>query len=169
MSGEARVSSDGRAVANFVLDVCEAEGKDVTNLALQKIVFFCHAWSLARLGRPLVKHDFEAWQFGPVLQYLYRHFKEFDRAPITSRAVRLNAGTGEQEIVPYAFDAETEDLLRKAIGFYSRLSAGTLVQLSHVEGGPWHEVWNHKGNVNPGMRIENDEISQYYSSARVPF
>ena len=34
-------------------------------------------------------------------------------------------------------------------GFYSRLRAGDLVELSHAEGGPWHLVWNHGGNVDP--------------------
>jgi len=163
------MSLDGRAVANFVLDVCEAEGRKVTNLALQKIVYFCHAWSLAQLGRPLVKHQFEAWQFGPVLQYLYRDFKAFDREPITSRAQKLNPVTGRSEVVSYEFDGETEDLLKRVISFYGRLSPGTLVELSHDKGGPWDTVWNHEGKVNPGMRIEDTLIGDYYAGVRVPF
>jgi len=81
------MSHDGRAVANFVLDVCEQAGREVTNLSLQKIVFFCHAWSLAVRKEPLVKHEFEAWQFGPVLQYLYREFKVAEREPIRERVL----------------------------------------------------------------------------------
>lgn len=124
------MSFDGRAVANYVLDLCETDGRPITHLSLQKIVFFCHAWALAELKEPLIRHQFEAWQFGPVLQYLYRDFREFDREPITSRATKLNANTGVKEIVSYNFDAKTEDLLQKVVKFYSRLSAGTLVALS---------------------------------------
>src|SRR3954452_15975193 len=110
---------DGRAVANFVLDYCAAHGRSVSNLALQKIVFFCHVWSLIQLKRPLVKHQFEAWQFGPVLQYLYREFKAYDRAPIEGRATRMSPQSGQVEVVPYDFDTETLALLEKTVAFYS--------------------------------------------------
>lgn len=163
------MSHDGRAVANFVLDACEASGRRVTNLSLQKIVYFCHVWSLIELGRPLVKHQFEAWQYGPVLQYLYREFKAFDRTPISTRATGIDPATGSKRIVVGTFDKETECLLQRVVNFYSRLSAGQLVDLSHVEGGPWHMVWNHLGNVNPGMKIDDEKITDFYGKVRAPF
>jgi uncharacterized phage-associated protein len=163
------MSYDGRQVANFVLDLCEAEGREVTNLSLQKIVFFCHAWSLAELKRPLVKHQFEAWQYGPVLQYLYRDFKSFESGAITSRAKKLDPVNGVGREVDYSFDADVEILIRKVVQFYSSLTAGALVELSHVEGGPWHGIWNHEGKINPGMRIEDAAISDYYSRVRAPY
>lgn len=161
--------NDGRAIANFILDVCESEKRSVSHLSLQKIAFFCHAWSLTSLGKPLIKHQFEAWQYGPVLQYLYRDFRDFERDPITSRAEKLNPVSGRAEVVPYQLDDETEQLLRKVIGFYARLSAGTLVELSHVDDGPWHQAWNHSGKVNPGMKIDDISIKNYFSKSRAPF
>ena len=160
---------DGRAIANFVLDVSESQGRELTHLSLQKIVFFCHAWSLTKLGKPLVKHQFEAWQYGPVLQYLYRDFKSSESSPISHRALKMDPITGKREPVSYAFDGQTEKLLRDVIGFYGRLRPGTLVELSHVEGGPWHQVWNHSEDVNPGMTISDDAILDYYSKATTPF
>lgn len=56
------MSLDGRAIANFVLDYCEKHARPVTNLSLQKIIYFCHVWSLVKLQKPLVKQQFEAWQ-----------------------------------------------------------------------------------------------------------
>ena len=163
------MSHDGRAIANYVLDTCAAAGKPITNLALQKLVYFCHAWSLAELNKPLIKHQFEAWQYGPVLQYLYRDFKDFDREPITTRAKKLDPSTGQKKTVPYELDEVTDNLLKKVLGFYGRLSAGTLLQLSHAEGSPWEVIWNHKEEINPGMTIDNDLIRQYYSSVVTPF
>lgn len=163
------MSADGRAIANFVLDFCESRGRGISNLSLQKIVYFCHVWSLIKLGKPLIKHQFEAWQYGPVLQYLYREFRTFDDLPITSRASRMNTETGNREIVPYKFDRDTEELLESVVDFYSQLRAADLVALSHAKGGPWDEVWNHRGSVNPGMRIEESSITDFYSRARPPF
>lgn len=160
---------DGRAIANFVLDFCESRGRPVTNLALQKIVYFCHVWSLIELHRPLIRHKFEAWEFGPVLPYLYREFKNYDRAPIAGRATQIDPLDGKHLVVVYNFDPETESLLDEIAGFYSRLRAGDLVELSHAEGGPWHLVWNHGGNVNPGMKIDDAKIVEFYSKAARPF
>lgn len=163
------MSLDGRAVANFTLDFCDAKGREISNLSLQKIVYFCHVWSLIELRRPLVKHLFEAWQFGPVLQYLYREFKKFEDRPISGRATKSDPSTGAKDIVAYDFDGETEELLQRVVDFYSRLRASDLVALSHAKGGPWDEVWNHRGAANPGMRIEENVIASYYSKVRPPF
>lgn len=160
---------DGRAIANFVLDVCDVQERELTHLSLQKLVFFCHAWSLVKLERPLVKHQFEAWQFGPVLQYLYRDFKSSERSPIKYRSKKLDFSTGQKVAVAYDLDEPTQELLRRVIGFYSRLRPGTLVELSHAEDGPWHQVWNHSDNVNPGMTISDDAIRNYFAKATVPF
>lgn len=160
---------DGRAVANFVLDFCDSRGRAVTNLSLQKLVYFCHVWSLVELRRPLIKHGFQAWQYGPVLGYLYRDFRRFDDAPITSRATKINPTSGEKEVVTYDFDKETLALLTKVADFYSRLRATDLVDFSHAEGGPWYRSWNHEREINPGMKIEDRLILLYYSSAPAPF
>lgn len=160
---------DGRQVANFVLDVCSGIERPVSNLSLQKIVYFCHVWSLIELRRPLIKHSFEAWEYGPVLPYLYREFKNFDSAPITSRAKSIDPVSGSSRIVNYDFDSETRVLLEKVVSFYSQLRPSDLVRLSHAEGGPWDETWNHKGVVNPGMKIKEDSIVRFYSHAFIPF
>lgn len=154
---------DGRQVANFVLDYADGQGWGVTNLALQKLVYFCHAWMLVKTGVPLVRHEFEAWEYGPVLQYLYREFKPFGSSRITSRCRGLNRNSGQIEVVAYDFDAATIEILETVLSFYGRMSPSKLVDLSHAEGGPWHSVWNHDGIVNPGMRIENERIRDYYS------
>lgn len=157
------MTHDGRAVANFVLDCVETSGGTMTPLALQKIVYFCHVWSLIELRRPLIRHSFEAWEHGPVLQYLYRDFKRFGATPIRGRAQRLNPRSGASEQVPYAFDRETVELLNRVVGFYGRLPAGTLVEQTHVADGPWHKVWHHGGRINPGMKINDRDIERFYA------
>ena len=160
---------DGRAIANFVLDVCDGQGRTISNLSMQKIVFFCHVWSLIRLRTPLIRQTFEAWEHGPVLQYLYREFKEYDDNPILKRARRMNPETGEFEIVREDFDPATLKLLHEVVNFYSRLRPYDLVEISHVQGGPWYRTWHHNGSTNPGMKIENHAITSFYSKAPPPF
>ena len=163
------MSFDGRAIANFVLDFCQERGRPITNLALQKIVYFCHVWYLVEYKRPLVKHKFEAWTHGPVLQYLYRDFKEFEASPIIKRSKSLNLQTGEYEVAECNLFGAEKDLVESVIEFYSRIKPGTLVALSHTEGGPWEAVWNHEGEINPGMKIQDEEILAFYGHRKPPF
>ncbi len=160
---------DGRAIANFVLDAAEHTGRSVSNLTLQKLVYFCHVWSLVDLQRPLVKHSFEAWEYGPVLQYLYRDFRRFEAGAITDRARRINRFTGVSEVVSAVLAADTRELLNRVLSFYGGLSAGALVALAHADDGPWHKVWNHGGKINPGMRIADRDIARFYARVHRPF
>lgn len=162
------MTHDGRAIANFVLDQADMLAVKISPLALQKIVYFCHVWALIELGKPLIKQNFEAWEHGPVLQYLYREFKSFELQPVTGRARKFNPVTGQLDMVRYHFDEATHELLVRVVGFYGRLSAGALVDLTHETGGPWHAVWFHAGKVNPGMRIDNSDIVRFYSRVPTP-
>ena len=112
-----------------------------TNLSLQKLVYFCHVWSLIDLHKPLIKHNFEAWEYGPVLQYLYREFKVWGRSVIRNRARRLDPFSGRREIVPYAFDEATVSLLSRR-RFLRPSQRGYACRLTHAENGPWHKVWH---------------------------
>ena len=89
--------------------------------------------------------------------------KNFDRAPVTTRATRINPLDGSSRIVEYDFDSQTAALLQEIVEFYSRMRAGDLTRLSHVVGGPWDQVWNHAATVKPGMKIEDVQIASFYS------
>ncbi|UNK42138.1 DUF4065 domain-containing protein [Luteimonas sp. S4-F44] len=161
--------NDGRAIANMILDIADSNGREVTNLSLQKIIFFCHGWCIAKLGKPLIKQDFEAWQYGPVLQHVYREFRSCDRSPIKIRAKQLDPISGNRIEIRAKLEPEIEEIVRESTRFYSRLRPGTLVEMSHAPDGPWDKVWNHSGTINPGMRMSNEDIGKYFSSLRAPF
>lgn len=51
----------------FVKKAIES-GKPVTQMQLQKMVYFAHGLHLANTkGEPLVKEEFQAWRYGPVI------------------------------------------------------------------------------------------------------
>lgn len=160
---------DGREVANYVLDYADEVGINVTNLELQKITYFCHVWYLINTNKPLIKHNFEAWEYGPVLPYLYRSFKSFENRGITCRATKLDFETGNHIIAKLDIESKEKSLLRSIVSFYSQRSPAQLVDLSHIEGGPWYSVWYHEKKVNPGMQINNEDIINFYTSKDKPF
>jgi uncharacterized phage-associated protein len=153
---------DAREVANFVLDHGDALGLSVSNMAVNKIVFFSHAAFLSLQNKPLILQRFEAWEWGPVVQDLYHAFKKFDDAPIVDRATKLDRATARYVVCEYRFAANDLDLLREVVDFYIRIPAIKLSDMSHVEGGPWFRVWHHEGKSNPGMLISNTSIREHY-------
>jgi uncharacterized phage-associated protein len=89
---------DVRSVANLVLDFADQIQAEVSNMTINKIVFFLHAWYLAKTGSPLVSAKIEAWDYGPVFRELYWEFKGFGKERIAARAMRRNPQTAEKEI-----------------------------------------------------------------------
>jgi uncharacterized phage-associated protein len=160
---------DGRAIANFVLDHTDRSGWPITNLKLNKLVYFCHVWSLIELNQPLIKHQFEAWEHGPVLQYLFQEFKDCGVQPISHRATQIDLSSGQRVRATCELDEPTRQLLERVLNFYGRLSASVLVELAHAKDGPWHKVWYHRARVEPGMRIDDAEITRFYARAQAPF
>lgn len=163
------MSTDARSVVNFILDTSDLIQQPVTHLGLHKILFFCHAWTLVDLKRPLIKEPFQAWKFGPVVQHIFSDFREFGSRPIDKRALNLDWETGKLLKAGYEFDVNTENFLRSIVFFYTRVRASDLVDMTHVVGGPWHKIWHHSDSVRPGMKIPDQLIEDFYSRCRKPF
>ncbi|HEX4410895.1 MAG TPA: type II toxin-antitoxin system antitoxin SocA domain-containing protein [Xanthobacteraceae bacterium] len=152
-------------MANFVLDLAEAESVAVSNLSINKIVFFLHAYFLVQFGKPLVTAKIEAWQHGPVFRELYREFKAFGDQPITTRANRMSPESGLRELCNYDFSDAERQFLERITKKYARLSSGALRAMSHEKDGPWDQVWNHVTRSNASMNISNEIIKDWYERA----
>lgn len=157
------MSYDARSVANFFLSCAEAEGIALSPMALLKILYFAHAWHLAKYKVPLVAQKFEAWQRGPVNRVVYEQVKKFGRDGIKERLVVLDAksaGFVEPCFVP---DAELHDFLVNIYSYYSKFHAFKLSDITHAEGTPWDRVWKEaeRGAV-PGMWIPDDLIKEWF-------
>ena len=51
-------------------------GDLVTNLRLQKLLYFAQGWYLARYGKPLFEDDMLCWKYGPVVRTVYDKYKD---------------------------------------------------------------------------------------------
>jgi uncharacterized phage-associated protein len=132
-------------------------------MKLQKLVFFTHADYLVRTGRPLLKQEFEAWDYGPVIPSLYQEFKRFGDQPITAKAMSFNPISTKAAISSCELDADDIRLIRKMFDFYSRLDAIHLSKLSHEFEGVWRQARSLFANgLNMDRRITNDMIVRHH-------
>lgn len=168
MTDEVLMSSnktqDVRAIANLIIRIAMAREIPVSNLSLNKIVYFLHEFFLAQFGRPLVSAKIEAWDHGPVFRELYHQFKRFGRETITDLASRIDPATGEREIPETSLSEEECLFLLDNCNKLLEISPGKLVDMSHVKNGPWFRARYGDGRVNPGVEITNDLILESFSS-----
>lgn len=160
------MTQDVRGVANFVLDCADEHGREVTNMDINKIVFFLHGWFLVYFGRPLVTAKIEAWTHGPVFRELYRGFRKYGKMPILERLCRLDIESEVNVICKCEFNMEEKEFLYRAAKYYSCFPTNVLREMSHVSDGPWHIVWNYEGTSNPGMEISNELIKENFIAHR---
>lgn len=66
----------------FIALARHSEDTSVTNLKIQKLVYYAQAWYLANYGNSLFEEDFQAWVHGPVIPELYQQYKQFSYKPI---------------------------------------------------------------------------------------
>lgn len=154
---------DACGVANLLLERASVQGLKVTNLTLQKLIYFAHGWMLTRHDRPLVDGYFEAWQHGPVHPGLYAAFKPFGRQPITAPAERLNLRTGERAVANPPNDPDVIITIDRVLQHLGNLSATRLVNISHAEGGPWHKTVNKRPTeTRLGLRISDKLVLERF-------
>lgn len=70
-------------VAKYVLKKCTDDGSPISNLQLQKILFFLQRDFLMQEDRQLFRDDIEAWQFGPVVPNVYYDYCSYGANSIT--------------------------------------------------------------------------------------
>lgn len=151
-----------------MLDEAERCGHRITNLALQKLLYFAHAIFLIEQKRPLVSGYFEAWEYGPVHPTAYQAFKSAGTQPITFRATRIEATTGIQAHIPLPDDLAVRQHIARIMQSYGRMTPGRLVDISHAKGAPWDFIAN-KGRTSLafGLRISDDVILERFKHHKV--
>ncbi len=159
---------DARAISNLLLDMAGAGGIPVSNLALQKLLYFAHARHLVEVKQPLVTGYFEAWQHGPVHPAAYQAFKAAGEAAITFRAVRRDPLTGQETRLEAPQNAAVLRLIRWVTASYGPLTPGRLVEISHAKGAPWDFIVNQaRTSMAFGLRIGDTVISERFKFHKI--
>lgn len=115
-------------VAKYVVTYCNNKSKPISNLKLQKLMYYAWIDFYKETGIPLFIDDICAWQLGPVVPEVYYEFCTYAGAPITQ----------EYNIKISSTDA---GILNSIIEKYINISASTLVSRTHVKGGAWDLVF----------------------------
>lgn len=140
------------AVANVFIDIAANNGFYLTNLKLQKLVYFAHGWYLAFTDSPLITDDVQSWQFGPVIQNLYNALRHYGANPITKKIPI------DSNVIP---QSEDWNFIYSVYNKYALFSPAQLVALTHEPGSPWEQFG---AGQNDFQVIPVDAIKNYFKA-----
>ncbi|MEX1826908.1 Panacea domain-containing protein [Luteibacter sp. CQ10] len=160
------------AIANAFLERAKRDGRPLSNMKLQKLLYFAQGHSHAlRKGR-LIDADPEAWDYGPVYRTVWNEFRDRGSSPIDRLAVGMDEGAyifaepGETfDPMPTPKGEQVNSFLDAVWKAYGDKSALHLSDLSHVRGGPW-DVTRKKTGGARGAKIPDELIAKYFVDAR---
>jgi uncharacterized phage-associated protein len=69
-------------IANYIIHLSLTDRIDVTNLHLQKILYYLQAKSLYHTDEPLFIDNIVKWRLGPVVPNVHHEYKEYGLQPI---------------------------------------------------------------------------------------
>lgn len=140
-------------VAAYIVSLSTQIGEPVTNMKLQKLLYYSLAWyAVETKGKKLFSDPIVAWKYGPVIVGIYEKYKKYGadaiKAPVDGKVSELNAL--EKEIV--------EDIFN----IYGSKSAIELMSLSHSEQ-PWRDTFDPDDQQK---EIPFDLIMSYFSKKK---
>ena len=125
-------------------------------MKLEKLVYYCQAWSLVWDDRPLFEDRIEAWANGPVVPVLYeKHRGQF----------ALTDWPGGD---PTALDDTAVETIDVVLDSYASHNAQALSDLTHREA-PWRDARIGLAEGDRGGReVTQASMMEYYSSLASP-
>jgi uncharacterized phage-associated protein len=161
----ARIIYSAVAVANWFIVRNQTDSSRLTNLKLQKLLYFAQGCHLALYDFPLFEDPIEAWKYGPVVRPVYRAISARPKSENITETIDgyvLLGGDykvfGTPEMTPR--DDDTELLMQSVWDSYSKKSPWRLVAVTHAKGSPWDIVANSSGNVQ--LTAETSWFNDYY-------
>ncbi len=141
------------AVASYFISLGLGENEDyMTNLRLNKLMYFTQAWSLVLHDKPLFREAIEAWQLGPVIPSVYRKYRTCGKNPIVEVDPSFSL-----DMLSY----DEQQLLFAVMARYGEYSTHGLVDITHKPGSPWDQAFSH------GIQtIQVEDIKAFFSKEK---
>lgn len=138
-------------VATYILEK-QPKKPPMTAWKLQKLVYYCQAWSLVWDEQPLFKEKILAWANGPVVKELYTQHKGMFHIEELKKGDSKHLSVNQKDTINHVLEG------------YGNKNAQWLSDLTHMEE-PWIQA---RKGLQPGERgnaeIKLATMHEYYSS-----
>lgn len=122
-------------IAKYVINKCNNDDKSISNLQLQKILYFLQLEHLKKNGVVLFNDDIEAWHYGPVVADVYYEYSKYGADKIE-----------KNQEVEVEVEEKTTTIINPIVEEKREKKPWLLVEETHKKGGSWDKVYNERGN-----------------------
>jgi uncharacterized phage-associated protein len=140
---------DANDIAKYVINYYQQQHNSISNLKLQKVLYYIQGNFLCKYDKPCFNNTIEAWKHGPVVPDVYFEYNGYTNGPILSvKSSNIILEQDHKEII--------DTVLEKC----KNSSAWDLVAQTHQES-PW--LKSYISGV-PNIEITNTLIRDYFKS-----
>lgn len=138
---------DATKIAEYAIEYEYSQKRSVSNLRLQKLLYFIQAQFLVDNHEPCFDDRMEAWDFGPVVPSVYHVYKYFGSSSIPHLTSKGSYGIAEEDQL----------LIDHILDRCAQHSTTALVSITHGQA-PWRDAY-YKGFDNT---ISPQAIQSYF-------
>jgi uncharacterized phage-associated protein len=125
----------------FIWKDSQQNNPDLTNMKLQKLLYFAQGFYLIDHPDVLIDENIEAWKFGPVIPSVYHFFKSSK-----DNIVLLQRGNILKDQIT-GLTTEIEESLSETWEILKDIGAIHLSNITHADNSPWSEIVAKRGGV----------------------
>lgn len=134
--------------------------REVTPLALQKILYFVQGLYFSKYGIPLFSDNCQAWVHGPVYAEIYDMFSSFRYDPIDDPRFELLRGKSTN------LDEKEKEVIDLVVNTFGMYGGKVLERITHKEK-PWLDAREgYSENELSHEEISKEAIKDYFLSVR---
>ena len=119
------------------------DADSISNLKLQKLLYYAQGCYLAITNEPLFDEDLLAWKHGPVVNEVYQVYKKYG-----------SEGIPDNQLESVNIDPQTTGILKQVYSSFGQYSAWGLRNMAHEEM-PWNST-----NLNDVISLS--KIKDYF-------
>ena len=129
------------SLSNYVISLFEEQGTPVTNLKLQKVLYYIQGYFYRHFSKAAFSDEIYNWQYGPVVPVVYYEYNDNGSAPLKSRMIWDDC----------AFTDSERKLIKSVVEKCASIATSRLVSMTHSEN-PWRTSGS--GNIISKSSIE---------------
>jgi uncharacterized phage-associated protein len=138
------------SVHNVSKYIVQNIGAPISNLKLQKLLYYVQGWNLGLYGEPVFDEQIQAWIHGPVVPAVFQRFREFKWNPV------------QVDATPACLKQEFANHVMAVLSIYGKLTAAQLETLSHQED-PWKQAREGIAPKAPSKAtISHESMKRYF-------
>lgn len=119
--------NNANELAKLVISISAQSGKNISNLKLQKVLYYIQGFHLVLFSTEAFPEPIKAWKLGPVVEDVYHQYKRFGKGEIVIDNLENLSNNFEKSF--YSF-------VKNIVEVSSQFSPYELVDITHQEE-PW--------------------------------